>query len=386
MSDPYLTNEELAAVQEAALEEGFTDSGTRKLLFNSVNRKYQATLALLPSPLLQLQSDLNEMNRVERLIDGTVPLAIWLGNALGMSQLPGPHDVFEKSLDKVRRAASGEPDVPPPAASSGETKEEIVHLDDTVPFGFLAGGETAGRAVARIKVPPYEAGAPVRPPSPAHAGTGWLIAPDLLVTNHHVINARSRTGNAIPQATPEDLALQAVNSLCRFDYTGEDAVTEEATAKALAAWDKDLDYAIVRLTAPGERPVLRVSTEPLTVPKETPTAVNIIQHPLGQPKRVALRNNLAYEADERDVRYFTDTQGGSSGSPVLTDDWTVVALHRAAQRVTDVSFQGKSTAFVNVGTQISSILRHLAEHSPELYAEITAAQAALGNGHQPEVK
>ncbi|MFE3936602.1 trypsin-like serine peptidase, partial [Streptomyces goshikiensis] len=142
-------------------------------------------------------------------------------------------------------------------------------------------------------------------------------------------------------------------------------------------WEDGLDYAILRLSDQLARPALRVATVPLTVDREEPVAVNIIQHPGGLPKRVALRNNLVYETDGDDVRYFTDTRGGSSGSPVFTDDWKVVALHRGTRRVEDVSFQGKTTAFVNVGTQISSVLRHLEHTSPEAHAEITAAQTAL---------
>ncbi len=122
-----------------------------------------------------------------------------------------------------------------------------------------------------------------------------------------------------------------------------------------------------------------MATEPLKAIPEEPVPVNIIQHPGGQPKRVALRNNLVYTADDKDVRYFTDTRGGSSGSPVFTDDWRVVALHRGTRRVeeNDVIFQGRKEAFVNVGTQMSSVMRHLAEHSPEVHAEIAAAQSAL---------
>lgn len=173
-----------------------------------------------------------------------------------------------------------------------------------------------------------------------------------------------------------DLRLQAQGSRSRFDYLSEDDTdTEEAHASELVAWDEELDYAVLRLTGAPPRPFLHVATAPLAVAKDTPVALNIIQHPGGEAKRIALRNNLAFEADDRDVRYFTDTRGGSSGSPVLTDDWTVVALHRGTRRVSDVSFQGKSTAFVNVGTQLSAIMQHLREHSPQIHDEIAAAQS-----------
>ncbi|MFH8683392.1 trypsin-like peptidase domain-containing protein [Streptomyces lydicus] len=373
----YLSPDEIRQVLDAALETGLADPAVRPLLLDGVLPRYRGTLPLNPAPGRQVHSDLNEMNRVERLVDGTVPLEIWLRNAVAETTEAEPLTVFQRALDEVARKAGGEPDVlaglPSPAA---EIKEEIVHRDDTVPIGFLRGGELAGGAVARIKVPPYQGGAPLQPNGFPHAGTGWLIAPDLLITNHHVVNARAGTGTGRPMADEEDLRLQAEHTTVRFDFDTDEVETAEVTVGELVAADAALDYAVLRLAAGPARPVLRLAERPLVVTRGDYVAVNIIQHPGGQPKRVALRNNLVYEADENDVRYFTDTRGGSSGSPVLTDDWKVVALHRGTRRVENVQFQGRTTAFVNVGTQMRSVLRHLENSSPGVHAEITAAQAA----------
>ncbi|MBT2406163.1 MULTISPECIES: trypsin-like peptidase domain-containing protein [unclassified Streptomyces] len=384
MSDAYLPTEEVVRLVDAALDAGLADPMVRKLLLDGILPRYKGTLPLLPGPGQQVHSDLNEMNRVERLIDGSVPLEIWLRNAVAQTTQAEPLAVFQRALDAVARDAAGEPDVPA-GLPAGETKEEIIHRDDTVPFEFLRGGELAGTSVARIKVPPYQAGAPLQPNGFPHSGTGWLIAPGLLVTNHHVVTARTRSATERGTVDPADLQLQVQNSRSRFDYGADETETEEVTASGLVACDEQLDYAIMRLTDQLARPALRVAVEPLTVTREEPVAVNIIQHPGGQPKRVALRNNLVYEANDQDVRYFTDTRGGSSGSPVFTDDWRVVALHRGTRRVEDVNFQGKTTAFVNVGTQMSSVMRHLAEHSPEVYQEVTAAQSGLTDKNQTEV-
>ncbi|MFJ3518484.1 MULTISPECIES: trypsin-like peptidase domain-containing protein [unclassified Streptomyces] len=375
MSDTYLSQDDVRLLRDTAVETELADPGRRSLLFAGILPKYRGSLPILAAPGQQIHSDLNEMNRVERLIDGTVPLAIWLRNATDQLTDAAARDVFLKALDRVTRDAAGEPDVAPDVPT-GETKEEIVFQDDTVPFDFLSGGALAGSSVARIKVLPYQGGALLQPVALPHNGTGWLITGDLLVTNHHVVNARKRTDGQQQVVDPADLQLQAQGSRSRFDYLSEDDPdVEEQQASELVAWDEELDYAVLRLAGAPVRPFLRVATAPLAVAKDMPVALNIIQHPGGEPKRIALRNNLAFEADERDVRYFTDTRGGSSGSPVLTDDWTVVALHRGTRRVTDVSFQGKSTAFVNVGTQLSAIMQHLREHSPKIHDEIAAAQS-----------
>ncbi|MEV6398998.1 trypsin-like peptidase domain-containing protein [Streptomyces sp. NPDC051907] len=370
----YLTQDEIRELKDAALDTStLTDPQVRPLLLAGVMRKYTATLPMLPQPILQVHSDLNQMNGVERLVNGQVPLELWLRNAVGLVTEEGPLAVLNRALDEVARSAGGEPDVMAELPDL-ETKEAILHRDDTVPFDFLRGGEAAGAAVARIKVPPYEGGAPLQPNGFPHSGTGWLIAPTLLMTNHHVVNARTADRAGRPQAGPDDLLLQARNAHARFDYESDDDETEEAAISELVAADRTLDYAVLRLAAPPSRPVLKLAGKPLSIAKGDIVAVNIIQHPGGQPKRVGLRNNLVFEADASDVRYFTDTRGGSSGSPVLTDDWRVVALHRGTRRVEDVMFQGKSTAFVNVGTQMDSVMSHLKANSPQIHAEIESAQ------------
>ncbi|MGW4163164.1 trypsin-like peptidase domain-containing protein [Streptomyces sp. NPDC004788] len=374
--EPYLSGDELLAVANAAVEAGVADRELRASLFSGIREYFWAMLPPQPTPFLQVRKDLETMNIAERLLEGEVPLELWLRNAIAMAADPGAVAVFQRALDRVVRASTGEPELPADLLT-GEFKEEIVVRDDMVPFEFLQDGLLAGAAVARVSVPPYRDEKPLYPPYP-HLGTGWLIAPGLLVTNHHVVNARSGGSGGRELVAEKDLQMQVRNSRSRFDYAADEIEPEEATAEELVAWDAQLDYAILRLrTAQPQRAVLRVTTALFECRGNDPQAVNIIQHPEGKPKRVALRNNLVYEANDRDVAYFTDTQGGSSGSPVFTDRWTVVALHRGARRKSGVEYQGRTTAVVNVGTQMCAILAHLRENRPELYAEIMAAQAAL---------
>lgn len=173
MSDTYLSHDDVVQLRDTAVEAGLSDPALRSLLFAGILPKYRGSLPILAAPGQQVQSDLNEMNRVERLIDGTVPLAVWLRNASDQLTDAAARDVILKAQDRVARDAAGEPDVAPDVPT-GETKEEIVFRDDTVPFGFLSGGALAGDSVARIKVLPYQ-GAPCssrwRCPTAARAGS-----------------------------------------------------------------------------------------------------------------------------------------------------------------------------------------------------------------------
>lgn len=369
----YLAPEEVTAVRQAAQQAGYADPSVRSVLMGGILPKYVGILPLLTAPALQLQSDLNLMNGVERLVDGTVPLERWLRNALDNTADAQAAEVFQRALDTVAMAASGEPSIEiDPTAD--EFAEAIVHRDDTVAYGFLRGGWEAGAAVAHVRVWPWTNGTAVRAARP-HVGTGWLVAPRLLVTNHHVVNARTRQGQTTPTASESDLRRQGDGVLVRFGYDADGLGVEEARVDELVAWDERLDYAVLRLASDPARRPLSLARMPLVLQAGDRIPVNVIQHPLGGAKRVGLRNNLVYEADERDVKYFTDTRDGSSGSPVLTDDWLVVALHRAARAVRHVNFQGKTTAVVNVGTQMTTIMADLQARYPAVHAEILAQRA-----------
>ena len=55
--------------------------------------------------------------------------------------------------------------------------------------------------------------------------------------------------------------------------------------------------------------------------------VTIIQHPSGERKQLALRENQVVDVLDSYLHYQTDTAPGSLGSPVFNDQWEIVALH-----------------------------------------------------------
>ncbi len=372
----HLTPDELVQVRDAVDDAELGEPEMRPMLFDGVMRRYVRALPLLPSPLNQLHSDLTRMNQVDRLVDGTVPLEVWLRNASRLAVVADAQSVLQAAYDKVASETSGEPDLPP-AEELGEIPEAIVHQDDTVPYDFLRLGWQAGTAVARLRVPQFSGGAPRKVnnvDAPPHLGTGWLVTAELVMTNHHVIAARAR--DEIAGVADEDLRLQGAHASAEFGFDDDGADVAPVPFRELVAWGAALDYAILRLAAPADRNPLQLAAEPLSLAEGDRIAVNIIQHPMGESKRVALRNNLVDRVTERDLRYFTDTRNGSSGSPVLDDSWRVLGLHRASRRVPLTNFQGKDTAIVNVGSQMHAILADIAEAFPAVHREIAEAVRA----------
>lgn len=372
MNFRYLTADEIDEIVQAAAQAGFANDAMRANLIAALNQGFALGLNIVGQPLLQLNSDLNAMNFVEQLADGSVPLLDWLRQAGRLArQLTRPQAaVFGKFETKVDAKASGQPPLPDPTTlREVVNNEDIVHQDDMVDYWFLSAGALAGESVAKLLVTRYEGGnAVVVSGRPRRSfGTGWLITRELVVTNHHVVNARLQ---GEPAADHGDLLKQGENTVVKFDFNSADDAGEDVAAARLEAWDTQLDYAVLRLSQPSTRRPLRLQRHPVVYSPGTYMPVNIIQHPSGNPKRVAFRNNLITSADATTVRYFTDTMSGSSGSPVFDDAWQVVALHRGSRQVEGVSFQGRGVAVVNVGTQITSILDHLAQNFSAVRQEI----------------
>lgn len=372
----YLTSQEISELTAAALHGGLLDA-PRQVLLAGVPPAFAAAMQHADNSLDQFQLDLLNVNKVERMAGGEVPLLTVLRNAADRLRLLDRDEarVFERALNRAGNAAAGVPALPEPAQLPEVTSnEQIIGTDDTVDIGFLAGGVEVGRAVALILVPRYQGGQPVMAGGApwVSKGTAWLIAPNYAITNHHVVNAR-RQDEA--DADLSDLGLQAAGATLRFDFDDPEADGLRVRATRLAAFSKRLDYALVELAErPAGRPTPRIAPSAVVLDATSRMTVNIVQHPRGEAKRVALRNNLVSAADAETIRYMADTDRGSSGSPVCDDRWRVVALHRAARYVSHVQFQGKDEAVVNFGSQIQAILADIRAACPAAADAIAAAQ------------
>lgn len=368
----YFPNARLNSLAQAAAQAGLADPGRRGVLLNSIDPGVAAMMPAIAAPFNQLLSDLQVLNRTQRLLTDEIPLKNWLETAVVLTGALPQSRTLQQALDEVVGNVPAQPELPDPRQLP-EINEQIIHEDDMVPYGFLIDGMEAGVSVAKLFVTSHRDGVPRKLPGgrlEIHNGTGWLITDNLLVTNYHVVNARSPGQRAAPLT---DLHLQAQSLQAQFDFNAEGAAGVTIDASKLEAWNAELDYAIVRLAQPPERQALRLAPEPLENPRGQSVSVNIIQHPGGLFKKVAMRNNVVSYTDAKEMRYFTDTDRGSSGSPVFDDLWQVVALYRGARPASNVNFQGRTEAVINFGTQIHAILEDLQQSYPEIWQEIQAA-------------
>ena len=181
-------------------------------------------------------------------------------------------------------------------------------------------------------------------------GTGFLVGPNLVLTNHHVLT-KLIAGE-----------VGAADIRCVFDYKRlADGTVNQGRPVGLAAeWlvDKsppsrgeiegrpddtpptldELDFALIRLAdALGSAPVATAAAGPrgwVGLPvAQPPLPANapmiIVQHPNSEPISMALDTSAVqgFNANRTRVRYATNTEPGSSGSPCFDFDWSLVALH-----------------------------------------------------------
>ncbi|MEM9762013.1 MAG: trypsin-like peptidase domain-containing protein [Pseudomonadota bacterium] len=225
-------------------------------------------------------------------------------------------------------------------------------------FFVLARGAEVGRAVARVRL------------ANGFTGTGFMVGPNLLLTNNHVLPHRHLASTSWAtfsyELTHEGLPTTPVH----FRLTDEVFLTSP-----------ELDFTFV-------------SVEPVSRDGETLSQfgglallprsgkalkreyVNIIQHPGGGYKKVALRENRVLGTDGAFLYYATDTQAGSSGSPCMNEEWQVAALHHMAIR--DPNDLSRFVA--NRGVRISSILKHVRQLSDSGSHDAAAVARAVQQG------
>ncbi len=238
-------------------------------------------------------------------------------------------------------------------------QEAIIGANQLQGIAFFERGLIAARAVARVNI--------VTSGQVEGYGTGFLVSPDLLLTNHHVLWS-------------EDVAAK---SFAEFDYlvgaSRRDRAPIRVTLepKRFFVADKARDYALVAISegfgaTRGWLPLIRDSGK-----ATAGEFVNIIQHPGGERMQIVVRDNRVIDVPDGGffMKYEADTLPGSSGSPVMNDQWELACLHHAGvprrdarKRILliDGSIWNGSARdrdridwMSNEGTRISEIVKHV---------------------------
>lgn len=260
-----------------------------------------------------------------------------------------------------------------PAIRDESALERVINSEDNfLDIHLLVGALYSASAVCRIENPEGKV-----------SGTGFLIGPDLLLTNQHVLKSKDYLEEAVARFDHrlEGSAVASPGRVFRFqrdffhsspaqafDYCL--ARLESAPLAAVAA-DPGSDVSMMDLLRAGKH---RGYLVPAPRFVKADDRVNIIQHPDVHPLKVVMTQNYVVgDMTDTRVQYVADTMGGSSGSPVFNQNWEVVALHHSGAPYPADSAGGtlkklwKGRYRVNEGIPMRGLLRDLQQKGLERY-------------------
>ncbi|MCA1510185.1 DNA/RNA non-specific endonuclease [Bradyrhizobium sp. NBAIM01] len=317
-------------------------------------------------------------------------IAVEEGRALAADTPPRVALRLNRLIDQVRKSVSDGrlPDNPtlqdlinrPTPLAAEDLNEQLVQevvlgVRNFLSVEFLARGIQASRRVGRILI---DTGGGLRA-----RGTGFLIGNGVVLTNEHVLRTQEQAATCFIQMDYEQNRFAPNPQPQLFAFEPD----------RLFLNSRNLDFAIVAVAPRSNQGAgidqygwlaLNEAQGKITVTPDD--FVNIIQHPLGREKEVVVRDNrlldLSTSSQEANslgpfLHYEADTEKGSSGSPVLNDQWEVVALHHTGVPVEDagghwLDKEGKvwdektqSSAEIawraNEGVRVSSLIAELSQ-------------------------
>ena len=222
----------------------------------------------------------------------------------------------ELADDLFKAGTSFAPITPPGATFSAARTalERIIGRNDLIGVEFLESALTAARSVGRVLIQ-------TRSGRLLGYGSGVMVSPRLFLTNNHVLDAASWAASSQVEFGYEYGPGNVLRQGKRFAFSPED----------LFLTDPALDFTLVSVRDAegglGQFGWVTLNDDDGAVLVDE--YVNIVQHPNGQPKQLALRDNQVTDILDDFVHYRADTEPGSSGSPVFTDQWDMIGLHHS---------------------------------------------------------
>ena len=287
-----------------SLNAEFKAIGRAKRMSEITFQEYQSTLARLSRHVVELVGLIRDRSASRKPIE------------------PAPMPAVMRDLSGADRASP----------------EKIYGRDNLQDLSWFERGLVCSTSVCRVV-------------SPAGTGTGFVIPGGYVMTNNHVVPSMEAALDTVFEFNFEHDINGHLKDIVRY------SADPEPDGFATSPID-ELDCSILRVAREDSGDVSERwgaldlgGSEPLLH-----DPVSIIQHPEGGQKKICVTSNEIVSLSGFRVFYMTDTLPGSSGAPVFSDKWKVVALHRAggARIVT----QDGREQFANEGIAVDAIRQH----------------------------
>lgn len=247
------------------------------------------------------------------------------------------------------------------ASSSTSGFEAIIGKADYLPAYFMEQGVLVTRATCLIRT----SGVDYMGRPGSWSGTGFMISPNILVTNHHVLNSKEVAGSGEAIFNYQILVGGQPAQSRTFRLRPD---TLFVTSPAV----NGLDFTFVWVEGEPGREFGMVPLKRSAFAIAPNEYANVVSHPSGRPKVVSIKENEVKWQDDLVVHYASDTEPGSSGASVANNNWQLVALHHASRPSSVAGFP-----VLNEGIKFSAIAADLERRARSSGSDSAAAARVL---------
>jgi hypothetical protein len=219
-------------------------------------------------------------------------------------------------------------------------------------------------------------------------GTGFLVSPNLFLTNHHVLNSIE----VAAEATVEFDFEIARNALLggRSDIAPSRKVFRLNPRRLYVSSPANggLDYAFVWVDEVAASEFGFIPLERSSFTMSQGEQAFVIHHPDRRTKEVSVDDTDVLAVESSVIHYASDTDSGSSGAPVINRQGDLIALHHATRLQSTTLSDGHVSSYVNEGVKIAAIALDLeakaqggtaiAAHAREALAAIRGSDTLTG--------
>jgi hypothetical protein len=209
----------------------------------------------------------------------------------------------------------------------------------------------------------------------APIGTGFLVGRDIVLTNHHVLDkvwqGAAAAGDVVVRfdhhleadgitvAPGTEHRLHGQWELAKSPPSPLDSQVGATERPGVDA----LDYVFVRLARPAADDLVEGAARGVVpyrrgvVTLAPDMGLVIVQHPLKHTLKLAIDTRAVTEVTPTRVRYRTNTEKGSSGSPCFTLGWELALLHHSGNPEKDVALYNEGVPMDVIRDSLPEALR-----------------------------